>query len=344
MSQGSKTVQIPENANIVIAGAGSIGCFVGGLLAAQGHRVCLWGRPRIIDAIREGGLKLSDGEDLDVKIEPEQLALSTSPDCMADADVILLAAKSLVTQEIADEIAKYAPPNAIVLSLQNGVRNPRILRKTLPQTVVATMIPFNVVLSEGNHFQRTTFTAEIVMEWQAELADFLSGDLIRFTPQKEFNEIAWGKLLLNINNAINALGGLPVKQQLMDPQWRRLMAHVVEESIRVMSAAGIRHQSVAPVSMTMFCWILRLPTWLFQRIANSMLKVDPQARASMWEDLQQKRLTEIDEFQGLIIELAEANNCSADLNRRIYQLVKDAEQAAAGSPGLSVDFIRGSSR
>ncbi|MBB6522109.1 2-dehydropantoate 2-reductase [Pseudoteredinibacter isoporae] len=334
------SVHIPENARIVVAGAGSIGCFVGGLLVAQGHQVCLLGRPRIIDAIRNGGLKLADGEALDMALDANQIGLSTSPECLADADIIILAAKSLVTEEIAEEIARYAPAHAIVMSLQNGVRNPRILREKLQQTVVATMIPFNVVLSEGNRFQRTTFTAEIIMEWQPELAKLLSGDLITFTAQQDFNEVAWGKLLLNINNAINALGGLPVRQQLMDPQWRRLMAHVVEESMRVMAAAGIKHQSVAPVSMKMFCWILRLPTWLFQRIANSMLKVDPEARASMWEDLQQKRLTEIDEFQGLIIELAEENNCSADLNRRIYGLIKKAEQAAAGSPGLSVDAIR----
>ncbi|WP_353407300.1 2-dehydropantoate 2-reductase [Pseudoteredinibacter isoporae] len=340
MTERPNSLHIPEHANIVIAGAGSIGCFVGGLLAARGQRVCLLGRPRIIDAIREGGLRLADGEDLDIALDPEQLALSTTPECLADADIIILAAKSLVTEAIAEDIARFAPPHAIVMSLQNGVRNPRILREKLQQTVVATMIPFNVVLSEGNRFQRTTFTAEIVMEWQPELASFLSSELITFTPQKEFNEIAWGKLLLNINNAINALGGLPVKQQLMDPKWRRLMAHVVEESMQVMSAAGIQHQSVAPVSMKVFCWILRLPTWLFQRIANSMLKVDPEARASMWEDLQQKRLTEIDEFQGLIMELAEAHHCSADLNRRIYQLIKDAEQAGEGSPGLSVESIR----
>lgn len=340
MSTSTSYRVIPENAKIVIAGAGAIGCFVGGLLAAQGHNVCLWGRPRIIDVIAEKGLRVADSDGLDRHIDAHLLSLSTSPECLVDADIILLAAKSLVTESIAADIAEHAPEKAMVLSLQNGVRNPRVLRDKLKQDVVATMIPFNIVHNEDNRFYRGTFTAEIVMEWRDELSAFLSGDLIKFNSQADFNEIAWGKLLLNINNAINALGGLPLKEQLMDRQWRRLMADVVEESIDVMSKAGITHQSVAPVSMTAFCRILRLPTFLFRLIANSMLKVDPQARASMWEDLQQNRLTEIDEFQGLIIDLAAQHHCQAPLNQKVYDLVKKHEKVAKGSPNLSVSAIR----
>lgn len=332
--------QFPAGSKIVVAGAGSIGCFVGGLLAAQGHKVCLWGRARIIDAIQDKGLQLSDGDGLDIKLAAEQLELSTDSSCLAKADIILLAAKSLVTEEIAKDISRHAPKQAVVLSLQNGIRNPAILREQLEQAVLATMIPFNVVHSEGNRFHRATFSAELMMEWQPALAEFLSGEHINFKPLEQFNEIAWGKLLLNINNAVNALGGLPLKQQLMSRQWRCLMADVVSESLAVLSAAGIKHLSVAPVNMKVFCWILRLPTFMFSRIANSMLKVDPQARASMYEDLEQKRLTEIDEFQGVIIELSKRHHCSSVLNQRIYQLIKDAELKASGSPALSVADIR----
>ena len=44
---------------IGIAGAGSIGCFVGGMLAAGGRRVTLLARPRVIAEIEASGLRLT---------------------------------------------------------------------------------------------------------------------------------------------------------------------------------------------------------------------------------------------------------------------------------------------
>ena len=42
---------------IAIAGAGSIGCYVGGCLALAGRQVILLARPRIDAALRQGGLR-----------------------------------------------------------------------------------------------------------------------------------------------------------------------------------------------------------------------------------------------------------------------------------------------
>ena len=45
---------------IVVAGAGAIGCFVGGMLAAAGRRVALLVRPRVKAEIERFGLRLTD--------------------------------------------------------------------------------------------------------------------------------------------------------------------------------------------------------------------------------------------------------------------------------------------
>jgi len=330
-----------QSKRLVIAGAGSIGCYVGGLLAAQGLAVTLLGRERIIAALRQQGLALTDGQGLELNIPAEQLELSTEPQCLATADIILIAAKSLATADIAEQIKQYAKPEAVVLSLQNGVKNPALLRQLLDQKVLATMIPFNVVQTGPASFHRGTFTPEIGMQSDAEISGCLSGQYIDFTSEPEFEKIQWGKILLNINNAVNALSNLPLKEQLSSRPWRRLMAAVVEESMAVFDAAGIQYQSVAPVSMKAFCRIMRLPTFLFKIVAAPMLKVDPKARASMWEDLHHKRLTEVDEFQGLLIDLGKQHGVPTPLNNTLFEQVKKAEQKAQGSPGLLVTDIGG---
>lgn len=71
-----------------------------------------------------------------------------------------------------------------------------------------------------------------------------------------------------------------------------------------------------------------------------MVKIDPKARSSMWEDLQRSRRTEIDHLQGLIVTLAERHGLRAPLSARIVALIREAEQAGKGSPGLTPEQIR----
>jgi 2-dehydropantoate 2-reductase len=66
-----------------------------------------------------------------------------------------------------------------------------------------------------------------------------------------------------------------------------------------------------------------------------MLKIDPHARSSMWEDLSKGRPTEIDELNGEIVRLGAAHGVATPVNARIVALVRKAEAARAGSPGLS---------
>ncbi len=53
---------------IGVAGAGSIGCFVGGMYAAAGRRVALLARPRVIEEIEANGLRLTSFEGFDRRI------------------------------------------------------------------------------------------------------------------------------------------------------------------------------------------------------------------------------------------------------------------------------------
>src|SRR6478735_7294476 len=64
---------------IAIAGAGSIGCFVGGMLVAGGRRVALLARPRVIGEIEANGLRPTSFEGFDQTIKSNQLTLSENP-------------------------------------------------------------------------------------------------------------------------------------------------------------------------------------------------------------------------------------------------------------------------
>ena len=86
--------------------------------------------------------------------------------------------------------------------------------------------------------------------------------------------------------------------------------------------------------------MLRLPDAVFATLLGSTMKIDSEARSSMWEDLQRGRRTEIDYLQGVIIAIAERRGLQVPLSRRVVALVKSAEAAGKGSPRLTPEQIR----
>ncbi|MBO0763271.1 MAG: 2-dehydropantoate 2-reductase [Hyphomicrobiaceae bacterium] len=334
---------------IVVAGAGSIGCYLGGCLALAGRDVTLLLRPALATSIARHGLRLSDLDGGDRLATPSTVRLATdAATALAEADIVLVTVKSGDTAAMADLIAEHAPSGATVVSLQNGVSNVEVLLARLGgmARVVPGMVPFNVVTTraEGQapRFHRATSGAVQIGAGVAGLRDALHTRGVTVAESRYMTGILWGKLLINLNNALNALSGVPLAAELADKRWRRLLARQIEEALAVLKASGIRPARIEGVAPGAVPRILRLPDWLFRRVARRMLAIDPEARSSMWEDLERRRPTEIDHLQGAILALAAAKAPTlVPLTRRIVALVKAAEAARAGSPGLAPERIAG---
>lgn len=331
--------------SICVSGAGSIGCFVGGMLRSGGHAVSLLARPRVIDEINRNGLKVTSFEAIEHRLSSAEIKLSGDPAIFADADIILVTVKSDDTAEIAELIAQHARKDAVIVSLQNGTGNVSVLREAMSDhDVLAGMVPFNVLSMGDGHFHRATSGDILLEKDDADTAKLLSTPELVFRSVDDIEGVQWGKLLVNLNNALNALSGLPLRDQLAQRSWRMLFADQMREALAVIKAEGITPVSTTPLPASFTPFILKLPDALFTKIAASMVKIDPKARSSMWEDLQRGRRTEIDHLQGLIVALAQRHGLKAPLSARIVALIREAEQAAKGSPDLTPDQVRSAVR
>jgi 2-dehydropantoate 2-reductase len=331
-----------DNRTICIAGAGSIGCFVGGMLADAGQAVALLARPRVIAEIGSNGLRLTSFEGLDRRMAPDAIRLSDGPALLRDAAIVLVTVKSADTAEIAEAIAQHAPSDAIVISLQNGIGNVAALRARLPgRSVLAGMVPFNVVAMGKGRYHRSTSGDIVVERDPADTAARLSVPGLAMQGSDDILGVQWGKLLVNLNNALNALSGLPLREQLAQRGWRKLFADQMAEGLAAIRAEGITPVSATPVPPGWTPHLLRLPDGLFNLILGRTMKIDREARSSMWEDLQRGRLTEIDYLQGVIVQIAARRGMQAPLSERVVRLIKAAEAEGRGSPGLTPEQIRG---
>ena len=322
--------------NIAIFGAGSIGAYVGGALLASGADVVLIGRARMQASVARHGLTLTDLNGHRSQLAPDQVPYAQDPGALATADLILVTVKSADTATAAPTIRAHARPAATVLSLQNGIGNADTLRAALPGwTVLAGMVPFNVVqLAEGGLHRGTE--GEMMVEASPALAPWHAAFSAAHAPlveRADFAEVQWGKLLLNLNNPVNALSGLPLKTELSQRAYRRCLALLIDEARVVLRAAGIHPAKVARVGPGLLPTLLRLPDALFTRVAAAMLRIDPQARSSMWEDLQAGRRTEVDYLNGAVVKLAQSLGLNSPANARMVALMRAAE--AGTQPALS---------
>ena len=326
---------------IGIAGAGSIGCFVGGMLAAGGCRVALLARPRVIAEIEAGGLRPTSFEGFDQTVTRDRFALSENPSVFEDAGIVLVTVKSADTAAMAEIIAKHAPSDAVVVSLQNGVGNAAVLRQRLPgRRVLGGMVPFNVMALGSGRFHRATSGDIVIAQDEALPAEKLSVQGLTIRSTDNIEGVQWGKLLLNLNNALNALADLPLRRQLALRPWRRLFADQLAEALAAIRADGIKPVSPTPIPPALMPSLLRLPNFIFEPMLGRTMKIDPEARSSMWEDLKHGRRTEIDYLQGVITGIADRRGLAAPLSRRIVELIRQAEREAKGPPGLTPEQIR----
>ncbi|MBZ9979880.1 MULTISPECIES: 2-dehydropantoate 2-reductase [unclassified Mesorhizobium] len=330
---------------IVIAGAGGIGCYAGGCLALAGRKVILLARPRVEAALRQGGLRISDLEGRDRGLEPQALAVTTEPAAaLPQADVILVTVKSGATREMAALIAAHAPPDAVVVSLQNGIDNADRLRAGVGgRPVLAGMVPFNVVQSADGELPLRVHRASdgkvMIEDSDAGLISLIGVEGFRVEVHADMKAVLWGKLLMNLNNALVALSGLPLASELADRRWRLILARQIDEALQAMKASGIEPARIAGLRPALLPIVLRLSDWLFRLLARRMLAIDPEARSSMWDDLQRGRPTEIGDLQGAVLRLAQEAGTPAPTVRRIIALVREAEAAGRGSSGFGADQV-----
>src|SRR3984957_17647838 len=248
-----------SNRPIAIAGAGSIGCFVGGMYAAAGRRVALLARPRVIADITGHGLRLTSFDGLDRHVAANALTLSEDPAMFGGAGAVLGTVKSADTAEIADIIARHAPTDAVIVSLQNGVGNVPVLRRRLPgRRVLAGMVPFNVVARGEGRFHRAPSGHIVIERDDADTAEALSVPGLKVRSSADIAGVQWGKLLVNLNNALNALSDLPLRQQLAQRPGGRLFADQMAEGLAAIKAEGIRPVSSTPVQANWRPGLLRL--------------------------------------------------------------------------------------
>ena len=328
---------------IAVFGAGAIGCWIGGALAAGGADVTLIGRPRVLDEVA-AGLVVSDLDGSERRAAP---VLATEAAAAAGAEAVLVTVKSAATEEAGRQLAGVIGAGAVVASLQNGVRNPETLRIALPgRRVLAGMVPFNVIRRAPGAYHRAS-SGQTMLEAgdaAAPLAAAFAAAHLPLELRADMPAVQWAKLVMNLNNAINALSDRPLAAELADRDFRRCLAAAQREALDILDATRVPLARLTPLPPRWIARLLTAPDVLFRRLAHRVVAIDPAARSSMWDDLEAGRPTEIDYIQGEIVQLAARAGRAAPVNAALVRLIREAERGGRRrftGPELLAELARG---
>lgn len=291
-------------------GAGAVGCYYGALLAIAGESVTLIGRPALRDAVRDRGLLL----ERQGRIELVRMATATEADAVTGADLVLVCVKSPDTESAARAIAPHLAPEAVVLSLQNGVGNAERLAAVLGRPVLPVVVYVATQMAGPGH---------VVHHGRGELvvgtgpgADIAAATLRRAGIPTEISATTesalWSKLVINCAlNAISAVTRQPYGRIVTTPGAIDLMRGVVAECLAVARASGVS-----------------LPDDLWPQVERICATM-PGQFSSTAQDMMRGRPTEIDHLNGEILRRAEALGVPVPLNNALVVMVKLAEQREA---------------
>lgn len=221
---------------VAVMGAGAVGCWIGAMLARAGEAVTLIGRPALVQAVTAQGLRLEMGGRVEV-LHPEA---TTDPAAVAGAGLVLVCVKSGDTEAAGRAMAPHLAPEALVLSLQNGIGNAEALARVTGQSAHPAVVYVAAALAGPGHVLHRGRGELVVGPAARDAAARLQRAGVPVTVSADVLEALWVKLTINCAlNALSALTRQPYGAILGEPGAEDLLAGLVGECGAVARGEGV---------------------------------------------------------------------------------------------------------
>jgi len=312
-----------------VIGLGAIGSIIGGLLTKSGEDVVLIGKKNQVELINQKGIRING---IDGSIFVENVHASTDLSLLNNVDVVIICVKSQDTQKLANDFKKFVEKSTLLISLQNGVRNLKILRDITGNKVISGAVLFNALYSRPGEVE-LTIKGGLLLEANDSSYDKVNRLVKSLKKEGLESKIVdgiegyvWSKLIVNLQNAVTAITGQTIKESIIDKDSRAVLIATMKEGMYVLEQAGISFKTLPDIDPIKIIRRLSLFNSTLLKIGSRMMKIKDNAQTSMWQSLSRGKSTEIDYINGEIVNLARKNNLNAPINTMLVELIKEAEK------------------
>lgn len=297
---------------ILVFGAGSLGCAVGGMLARK-HEVTLVGRKENMEAIRLGGLRLTGAVEARVDI-----ATRESAEDVPAPELTILTTKAYHTSSVVDVLRTLPWREMPVLTLQNGLGNLEMLRGWKgPKAFGGTTTMGAVLLSPGtvrvSGLGKTVIGSDLDGRGAVAIGEVFSECGFRVETSRNISGEIWAKAIVNsCINPLTAILRVPNGSLLSSGTILRLMSELCDECVAVAHASGVR-----------------LPDDDMMGRVKAVAQDTAGNRSSMLRDVELGRRTEVRQLNGAMCKAGSFYGVSTPLNRAVSSMVEALEPSGS---------------
>lgn len=299
---------------VVVVGPGALGTLFAARLALAGVPTLLLDyQPERAQALAKSGLRLHD----DAGEHPVRVPVTADPRALAQVDIALVLVKAYRTDDVAALLADYLPPDAVAVTLQNGLGNVETLQRHLGSERAFGGSTTQAAILECPGVVRDTGSWPTVLGRSDGRPDARLDDVVAVLLRAGFavsitQDLAaalWGKAILNAAiNPVAALTRLRNGALTLHEPTLKLMTAAAREAAMVARKQGVR--------IARQDWRARLLT-VCQATASNV--------NSMLADVLHARRTEIDAINGAIVRTAELHGLQTPINRTLWYLIAASE-------------------
>ena len=318
---------------IGIYGAGSLGIVLGAYLTKADIPVDLINRNEAhAAALREHGARVEGTVSLAVPVQA-----MTPQEMRGGYDLLFLLTKQLENPSVVASLVPQLADTGIICTMQNGLPEPGIAVIAGEDRVLGCTVEWGAMLVAPGVSRLTSdpdslsfglgSLANVTEEHLKQVRDVLTR-MCPVTMETNFMGVRWSKLLINAAfSGMSAVLGCTFGEAAADKRSRRCVQRVIKECIDVARANGVR---IAPVQGKDIVKLLDYHNPIKRSISSLIIpiaiKKHRMIKASMLQDIENGKLTEVDAINGVIASYGRKAGVPTPYNDRIVDIIHGIER------------------
>ena len=316
-----------------IYGAGSLGTILGAFINKAGMPIELINRNKAhVEALNLNGASVTGTMQFNQKVK------AYTPDMMSgEYDIIFLMTKQQNNKEVVTALKEYLATDGVLVTFQNGLPEVQIAEILGEERVLGCTVAWGATMQSAGVCELTS---------EPDALSFSLGSISHkrsrhFAKVKEMLEMMgtveveenfigtrWSKLLINAAfSGMSAVLGCTFGEAAGPKESRRVVQALIKECIDVCATGGIQIEPVQGkdiVKLLDYKGSLKKAVSFF--IIPIAIRKHAKLKASMLQDIEKGKLTEVDAINGSVSEFGRKVGCPTPMNDKVVEIIHKIEK------------------
>ena len=318
---------------VAIYGAGSLGTILGAFISKAGVPVELINRNKAhIEALKANGAQVVG------TMQFCQPVTAYTPDEMSGQyDILFLMTKQQHNAEVVQMLKNYLVPDGVLVTFQNGLPEMQIAEVLGEERVLGSTVAWGATLQSPGVCELTSepdalsFSLGAISEKRSkhfakvkELLELMG----TVDVEENFLGTRWSKLLINAAfSGMSAVLGCTFGEAAGPKESRKVVQAIIKECIDVCQKGGIR---IEPVQGKDIVKLLNYTNPLKKAFSFFIIPIairkHAKLKASMLQDLEKGKLTEVDAINGAVSEYGRKVGFPTPVNDKVVEIIHQIEK------------------